>query len=90
MSNTVDPGVVAFMTKVTNAIINPIVGVIFALALVYFMWGLMVFVMGAGDESKRTTGKQHMLWGVIGMVIMVSVYAILQVGLSTFNVVFPF
>ncbi|MBP9760381.1 MAG: hypothetical protein KBD24_03365 [Candidatus Pacebacteria bacterium] len=84
--NAVPEKVVEFVGAVNNAIINPIIGVIFALALVYFLWGLMMFIFNAGDESKVTEGKQHMLYGVIGMTVMVSVFAIIGVVLATFDV----
>ncbi len=86
MDNTVPPATVEFMTKVSDNIINPIIGVIFALALVYFLYGLLTFILNAGDESGRAAGKQHMVWGTIGMVVMVSVFAIIQMVLLTFGI----
>jgi succinate dehydrogenase/fumarate reductase cytochrome b subunit len=80
------PTVVTFIQNVTSEIINPLIAVIFAAALVYFLWGLALFVTSAGDSAKRTQYKSHMLWGVIGMVVMVSVYAILAIGLRTFGI----
>lgn len=78
MNNTVPQGVVTFMGKVNDAFINPILGVIFALALVYFLVGLARLIFNAGDEGQAAEGKSHMLWGIIGMTIMVSVYGLLQ------------
>jgi uncharacterized membrane protein YbhN (UPF0104 family) len=86
MPNNVPPNVIAFIQAVTNEIINPIIGIIFAAALVYFLWGLAMFIFSADDSAKRTQYKQHMFWGLIGMVVMVSVFAILAVGLRTFGV----
>jgi succinate dehydrogenase/fumarate reductase cytochrome b subunit len=86
MGNEVPPATVAFMTKVSDNIINPIIAVIFALALVYFLYGLLTFILNAGNESGRAIGKQHMVWGTIGMVVMVSVFAILQMVLLTFEI----
>jgi len=63
-------------------IIQPIISVLFALALAIFLWGIAEFVWGAGNDTKIEEGKQHMLYGVIGMVIMVSVYGIINVALS--------
>ena len=78
--------VVTFIENVTREIVNPIIAVIFAAALVYFLWGLAMFILNANDSSKRVQYKQHMLWGVIGLVIMVSVFGIIQLGLRTFGV----
>lgn len=86
MDNTVPEPVITFMGKVMTELINPITGVIFAAALVYFLYGLMIFLFGAGEESVRTEGKRHMLWGVVGMLVMVSVFSILGLVLHTFGV----
>jgi hypothetical protein len=75
-----------FVQAVNDAIINPILGVLFAGALLLFLFGAAKLVLQAGDDSKRNEGKQHMLWGIVGMVIMVSVFAILKVALFTFGV----
>ena len=80
------PAVQSFVTAINNEIINPIIGLIFAAALLYFIYGAAQLVFGAGDDSKRSEGKQHMLWGIVGMTIMVSVFALLVVGLNTFGV----
>ncbi len=86
MDNSVPPGVQDFMAGITDQIINPIVGIIFALALVYFLYGLVSFIFSAGNEQKRADGKQHMVWGTIGMTIMVSVFGLLQLVLFTFSI----
>jgi hypothetical protein len=86
MPTEVPAGTVEFVDNVVEAIINPIIGVIFVVAFVYFLWGLMVFILSAGDSTKVTEGKQHMLWGVVGMTIMVSVFAIIAIGLATFGI----
>ncbi len=37
------------------------------------------FIMGGANEEKRDQGKQLMLWGVIGFVMMVSIYGLVNV-----------
>lgn len=82
----------SFIARVNDALINPLIALIFVAALLYFLWGLFMFISSTsvtndkGVTSTRAEGKQHMLWGIIGMVIMVSVFAILRIGLNTFGV----
>ncbi len=75
-----------FVAAVNATIINPILALLFAAALFLFMWGALSLVIGAGSDQSRNEGKAHLLWGIIGMVIMVSVYALLNIMLATFNV----
>ena len=83
---TVPTGALTLVQSITREIINPIIGVLFAAALLYFFWGLLMFIFQADDVSKREEYKQHMLWGLIGLTVMVSAYAILAIGLRTFGV----
>ncbi len=78
-----------FVNRVNDAIINPILALIFVAALLYFFWGGIMFLLNADNATARTEGKSHMFWGIIGMTVMVSVYALLAIGLGTFNVAPP-
>lgn len=82
-AGNVPPAAKAFMDKVTDAIINPLIGLIFAAAVVYFLWGLMMFILNGSNDTKRSEGRQHMLWGIIGMTVMIAVYTIIQVAVNT-------
>lgn len=74
-----------FIGNADNLIINPIIKLLFALAVVYFLYGVFEFILNQQSEEKKTTGKSHMLWGVIGITIMIGVWSILTVLLNTFG-----
>ena len=71
----------SFLGRVSQYILNPLIGLFFALALMYFIWGVLVFIKNADNETERDTGKKHMMWGIIGLFIMIGVYGI--IGLIT-------
>lgn len=75
-----------FIGKVDTMIINPLISFLFALAVVFFLYGVLEFFLNQENEEKKTTGKQHMIWGVIGMTIMMGVWTILGMILSTLNI----
>ncbi len=68
----------AVITKIKAEILNPIIGLLFALALVLFLWGVYQFITKADDPQKATDGRSHMIWGVVGMVIMFSAFGIMN------------
>ncbi len=72
--------------KVNQLIINPIIYLLFAAALVYFILGLVEFLSNTDSEEKRSTGKQHMLWGLVGMFIMMAVFALMRIIMDTLGV----
>lgn len=51
-------------------------GLILAAAVVFFLWGVFQFVRSAGDEEARKTGKNHIIYGVIGIAVMVSLWGL--------------
>lgn len=69
--------------SINRVVLNPLILLLFALALAYFLYGVMQFIINPGNEEIRKTGKSHMMWGVVGMVIMVSVFGIMQLILNT-------
>lgn len=77
------------LAKIQILIINPLIGLLFALALMFFLWGLMQFILNANNEEGRTAGKKHMIWGIAGMFIMVSAYAIIDILRNTFGLYRP-
>lgn len=76
----------SFIGNVDRMIINPLIIFLFALALVYFLYGVFEFIANGANDEKKTIGKSHMLWGVIGLTIMMGVFAILSVILNTLNI----
>ena len=54
-----------------------------ALAVVYFVWGVMQFIKNSDNPEKRGEGYQHMIWGIVGLFIMVSAKGIINIILST-------
>jgi len=75
-----------FITNVDNMIVNPLITLLFALAVVYFLYGVLEFFMNQENEEKKTQSKSHMLWGIIGITIMLGVFAIINIILKTFNI----
>jgi len=75
----------AFISNVNRLILNPLIVLLFAIAFVYFLYGVLVFIFNQSSEEKKTTGKSHMLWGIIGLTIMMGVWAILNIVVNTFG-----
>lgn len=71
------------LNNISKFIINPIIFTLFSIAFVVFIWGLVQFVANLDNEEARSTGGKHMIWGLIGMAIMVSVNGIIGIIDST-------
>ena len=67
------------LNKISEFVINPIIYTLFAAAFVVFIFGLVQFATHLDNEEARSTGIRHMVWGIVGMVIMVGVNSILGI-----------
>lgn len=67
------------------AIATVAVPVLTGLALAFFLWGLVVFLAKTSNDQARTEGKRHMVWGVIGLAILVSTWGIVRVAIALFG-----
>jgi len=76
-------GADAFIGRVNTQILTPFIYLLFALAIFWFIWGMIVYIRNAESPEKRNDGYQHMLWAVIGLFIMVSVKGIINLVLNT-------
>lgn len=67
--------------------VNPLIYTLSALAFVWFLYGAFMFILARynSDESKIKTGKNHMLWGLLGLVIIYSANAIYEFITGFFN-----
>lgn len=64
--------------KIQSEILDPIIVLLFGVAVVYFLYGLLKFMQNPDNTTAQQEGRQHMLWGVIGIFIMIAVYGILN------------
>jgi len=62
--------------------LNSILIIAFALLTLYFVWGVVQYVMAGGDEEKLAKGKQHMIWGIIGMAVAAGAWGIVNLILT--------
>jgi len=77
---TTDP-TASFATVVDPIITNivaPLIELMFAVAIVVFVWGIVEMFMNGDDATAREKGRWHMLFGVIGIFIMISAWGIIN------------
>ncbi len=59
-------------------VIGVAVPLLIAIALLVFIWGLVVFIAQSDNEQARTAGKQKMIWGIIALFVIVSVWGLVN------------
>lgn len=79
----IPPSVLVFVGKISTNILNPIIALLFALAVVFFLWGLLGYLWNPDNEEMREKGRGMMIWGIVGMFIMVTVFSIMRLLISS-------
>lgn len=51
---------------------------ILAAAVVYFLWNVFGYVMSAGDPEERAKKQSGIIWGVVGIAVMVSIWGLVN------------
>lgn len=74
-----------FLSKIEYVILFPLITLMMAVALLMFLYGAFEYVRGANDASERETGTRHLLYGTIGMLVMLSALAIFTIAAGTFG-----
>ncbi len=81
--------------NIIEEVFSPFYQLAVTLAFVYFLYGVMMFIWrmrnpDAGDADKRNNGKQHMIWGTVGLFIILSVGGIIKLFNDTLGGIFQF
>jgi hypothetical protein len=51
----------------------------FALCVLYFFWGVVKYIRtGAGSEQAAEEGKRIMVWGIVGLFVVFSIWGIIS------------
>jgi hypothetical protein len=73
---------VSFVISLINYVIPLIIGI----ALVLFLFGLIKYITAGGDETKVKEARSFIIYGVIGLFVMLSVWGLVSILVNT---VFP-
>ncbi|MAZ67201.1 hypothetical protein CL652_00295 [bacterium] len=73
------------MGAIVSSIIDPVVLLIFSAGVFLFTWGLVVFLLNLESSEKRQVGVKHMIWGILGVFVMATVFGIIDIITETFG-----
>ena len=59
-----------------GTIVKDLIPVMFGLAIVYFFWGMIKYIMAAGEPEKAKEGKSIMIYGVIAIAVMAALFGL--------------
>lgn len=78
-----------FLNSINEFILNPLILLFFAVAMLVFFWGIFQFIRSETADAGREEGKKKIFWGLVGMFVMISAYGLIRLILGTFGIPVP-
>jgi len=66
-------------------VLNVVTPLIIAIAVVVFLVGVVKYITAGGDAEKRVEARNVMIYGIIGLFVMVAVWGLVNLLINTFN-----
>lgn len=85
-ATALDPEVV--LQNIVNEIYAPAYKFMVGISALYFLFGVVKYIYDMRNPSDKAVGKDHLLWGTIGLFIVFSVGGILRLFGSMFDGLF--
>lgn len=64
--------------KLAERVINGILGVVGAVALLYMVWGGVTWMTSGGNSERIKKGKDTVVWAILGLALIFSSYVIVE------------
>ena len=69
-----------------SGIVNAVIPIVLALAVLGFFWGLMTYLFDSGNAENKKNAISMMVMGIMVIFVMVSLWGIVRVLQQTFKV----
>ncbi len=68
-------------SNITRAL-NLVIPILFLVASIVFLAGVIMYITAGGAEDKIQKGKKYIIWGLIGLFVMVAVWGLVRLIIS--------
>jgi hypothetical protein len=68
-----------------GSVLNAILPLLIALAVIYFIWGVLKYLRAGDNPEMRQESRGFILNGVIAIFVMVSVWGLVNILVGTFS-----
>lgn len=76
---------VKIFTSSIGQVVDLLIPIVFAIALLVFFWGLAKYILAAGSEEAKAEGRRIMIGGLIALFIMSTVWGIIAWARTQLN-----
>ncbi len=85
MAQQVNPNYLSSIITSAKFLLDQLVVFLIALAVVWFIWNVIRYVM-SNDLEKKDTAKSQMIWGVVAIAVIISIWGLVALLQNIFGV----
>ena len=64
---------------------NVITYLLIALAVLFIVWNVVMYFIKSGEEADRKKAGMNILWGIVGLFVIVSIWGLVGILTNTFK-----
>lgn len=77
---------VTTLIEKVSALVKLAIPLLMAIAVMIFLYGIVKFITAAGDAEKVKEAKSYIIYGLIGLFVMISFWGIIAIFSETFDI----
>ncbi len=77
---------VGSIITVIRSVVDVLIPLFMAIGVLVFLWGIIKYITAGGDAEKEKSARGYIIYGLIGILVMIAFWGIIKVALGTFGV----
>ena len=74
--------------NIVRKILNTLIPILITLGIIYFIYGVIQYMINANDSAKREEGRNFMIWGIVALFVITSIWGLVKLLAGTFGIGF--
>ena len=77
-ASTFDGAYFSSFIAVAYSVVTNLVIVVIGIGLLVFLWGVVQYITAGADEERKKSARSLMIWGIIGLFVMVAAWGLVR------------
>ena len=73
------------LTNRLTSLANTFISILITLAFIFIIWHVVMYIIKASDEVARKAHRSGVIWGIVGLAIILSIWGLVNILVNTFR-----
>jgi len=79
-------GTIGGILTTIHGVVNIFIPLLMTIAIAVFLYGIVLYISSGGDAEKEKTARGYIIYGIIGLFILVAFWGLVTVLANTFGI----